>query len=45
MQVKEVRFTDFRYFLSQLRDAFFDGILHRDRLAEHAERITFTESP
>ena len=29
-----VRFTDLRYFLSKFHDAFFDGILHRDRLAE-----------
>jgi hypothetical protein len=33
MQVLAVRFTDLRYFLSQFHDAFFDGILHNDRLA------------
>jgi hypothetical protein len=27
-----------RYFVPQLRDAFFDGILHEDRLAETSER-------
>jgi hypothetical protein len=29
-----------RYFRSQSYDAFLDGILHDERLAEHAERIT-----
>jgi hypothetical protein len=27
--------TDLRYFLAQFHDAFFDGILHDDRLAGH----------
>jgi hypothetical protein len=34
LQVEAVRFTNFRYFLSQLCDALFDGLLHEDRLAE-----------
>jgi hypothetical protein len=34
MQVQSVRFIDLRYFVSQLCDAFFKGILHDDRLAE-----------
>jgi hypothetical protein len=38
MQVQSVRFTDLRYFVSQFHDAFFDGILHDDRLAEPSER-------
>jgi hypothetical protein len=38
MQVQSVRFTDLRYFLSQFHYAFFDGILHDDRLAEPSER-------
>ncbi len=33
--VQTIRLTNLRYFLSQLYDAFFDGILHLDRLAEH----------
>ena len=37
MQVQSVRFTYLRYFVSQLRDSFFDGILHDDRLAGHTE--------
>jgi hypothetical protein len=28
LQVQSIRFTDLRYFISQLSDAFFDGILH-----------------
>jgi len=32
MQVQAVRFTDLRFFLPQFYDAFFDGILHDDRL-------------
>jgi Protein of unknown function (DUF5818) len=36
LQVQAVRFTDLRYFFSQLSDALFDGLLHEDRLAEHA---------
>jgi len=35
MQVQSVRFTDLRDFVSQLCDAFFKGILHANRLAEH----------
>jgi hypothetical protein len=34
MQVQSIRFADLRYFLSQYNDAFFDRILHDDRLAE-----------
>ena len=37
LKVESVRFTDLRYFVSQLRDAFFKGILHDDRLAGHTE--------
>jgi hypothetical protein len=33
--MQAVRFTNLRYFVSQLGDAFFDGVLHDDRLAEH----------
>jgi hypothetical protein len=33
MQGKAVRFTDLRYFVSQLHHAFFDRLLHDDRLA------------
>ena len=32
--VLTVRLTNLRYFISQLRDALFDGILHRDRLLQ-----------
>jgi hypothetical protein len=32
-----IRLTDLRYFFSQLCDTFFEGILHDDRLAGHAE--------
>ena len=32
-----VRFADLNYFVSQLYDALFDGILHGDRLAGHTE--------
>jgi hypothetical protein len=34
LQVQAVRFTNLRYFFSQLSDTFFDGLLHEDRLAE-----------
>ena len=40
LHVQPVRFTNLRYFFSQLSDALFDGRLHEDRLAEHAGRIT-----
>ena len=40
MQVQSVRFTYLRYFVPQLRDSFFDRILHDDRLAPHTGRIT-----
>jgi hypothetical protein len=43
MQVQPVRFTDLRYFIPQLRDAFFDRILHDDRLAPQTGRITVKE--
>ncbi len=43
MQVQSVRFTYLRYFVPQLRDSFFDGILHDDRLAPHSGRITVKE--
>jgi hypothetical protein len=43
MQVQSVRFTYLCYFVPQLRDSFFDGILHDDRLAPHAGRITDKE--
>jgi hypothetical protein len=43
MQVQSVRFTYLRYFVPQLRDSFFDGILHDDRLAPHTGRITVKE--
>ena len=39
MQVQSVRFTDLRYFVSQLHDAFFDRILHDDSLAKAPEGI------
>jgi hypothetical protein len=35
--VQTVRLTNLRYFVSQLYDALFDGILHLDRLAEHTQ--------
>src|SRR5450631_3313579 len=35
LQVLAVRFTNLGDFVSQLFDAFFDGILHQPRLAEH----------
>jgi hypothetical protein len=35
MQVQSVRFTYLRYFVPQLRDSFFDRILHDGRLAPH----------
>jgi hypothetical protein len=35
LRVEAVGFTKLRYFFPQLGDAFFDWILHRDRLAEH----------
>jgi hypothetical protein len=38
MQVQAVRFTDLRNFLSQFYDAFFDGILHDDRLLTQSGR-------
>jgi hypothetical protein len=34
VHVQTVRFANLRYLISQLCDAFFDGILHDDRLAE-----------
>jgi len=43
MQVHSVRFTDLRYFVPQLCDAFFDRILHDDRLAPYTGRITVKE--
>jgi hypothetical protein len=43
MQVQSVGFTDLRDFVPQLRDAFFDRILHDDRLAPHTGRITVKE--
>ena len=45
MQVQSVRFTYLRYFVPQLRDAFFDRILHDDRLAPVTGRITIKEFP
>ena len=36
MQVLAVRLADLRYLFPQLGDALFDGLLHGDRLAEHA---------
>jgi hypothetical protein len=36
MQVQSVRFTELRYFVSQLGDPFFDGTLHDNRLAEQS---------
>jgi hypothetical protein len=33
LHVLLVRFADLNYFVSQLSDAFFDGLLHDDRLA------------
>ena len=38
LHVHTVRFTNLRYFFSQLCDAFFDRILHDNRLAGHAGR-------
>jgi len=35
LQVQAVCFTDFRDFFSQLSNALFDGLRHKDRLAEH----------
>src|SRR5712692_8429163 len=35
LQVLAVCFTDFCDFFSQLSNALFDGLRHRDRLAEH----------
>jgi hypothetical protein len=40
-----VRFADLNYFVSQLHDAFFDGILHDGRLAENTRRITGIDVP
>jgi len=40
LQVQAVRFTNLRYFFSQLCDALFDGLLHEDRLAEHRDYTT-----
>jgi hypothetical protein len=45
LQVQAVRFPNLCYFFSQLSDALFDGLLHQDRLAEHAARITVVKSP
>jgi hypothetical protein len=41
LRIHAVRFTDLRYFISQLGDAFFDGILHGGRLADplRVERV------
>ena len=36
LQVHAIRCVNLHYFFSQLRDAFFDGILHENRLAEHS---------
>jgi hypothetical protein len=38
MQAESIHFADLRYFLSQFHDAFFNRILHGDRLAEHTGR-------
>src|SRR5208337_41808 len=35
LQVHTVCFADFRDFFSQLSNAFFDGLGHKHRLAEH----------
>jgi hypothetical protein len=40
MNVQTVRFANLCYFLSQLGDAFFDGILHGDKASRRSERIT-----
>jgi hypothetical protein len=37
LQVQAVRCANLHYFFSQLRDPFFDGILHENRLAEHSD--------
>jgi hypothetical protein len=37
LHVLTVLLTNLRYFVSQLYDALFDGILHGDRLAEEWE--------
>jgi hypothetical protein len=38
LQLQAVRFTDLRFFLPQFYDAFFDGILHDDRLLTQSGR-------
>jgi hypothetical protein len=40
LQVQSVRFTDLRYFISQLDDPLFDRIRHEDRLAPPTGWIT-----
>jgi hypothetical protein len=35
LHIFAIRFADLRYFFPQLGDAFFDGILHGDRVAPH----------